>query len=543
MKKILFMAAAASLAFAACSKDDAGAVVTPEMTTTYAKVSISMPAPVGTRAFGSDFDAGTVDEAALEVENIMLLLYDEAGLLVGTGEHVATELDEKFVIASDRSGTESVSDKGNVVFKLTLSEGAPLPTQVVAYVNPKVTPKFDLTDLTITANQVEDITSGDTKKYFVMTSAGHFDDETGAYTVAAKLNQGEFYTTVSGATAATEQAADIYVERLAAKVSVSEKDGGADQSAQKFVIITPEKKQLTPTFNTTNWGITGTADKMYLLKKPFAKIGTWTAGTNRTFWAEGVYWGLDYDKYVDNLTYIANNDLTVNMGKEDYTLEHTYNYAAIKDEPLFNPAIPSTSALVKGTYSFEGDGASDYTGGFYLLFAGTNENDQSVYTIYNKDELIEYIKGRKEGATAWVKEDGTEVTSFDIVKVEGKFQLIEKDDETNAQLYYDTFAVGNEVPTTNARHYVDSEGYFFVPIEHNTSEAEANGYYGVVRNHSYVLTINKINGLAAPMDDDYTGEEGGDTPIVPDPEDLKEAYIQASINVLSWHVVNQGVEL
>ena len=76
------------------------------------------------------------------------------------------------------------------------------------------------------------------------------------------------------------------------------------------------------------------------------------------------------------------------------------------------------------------------------------------------------------------------------------------------------------------------------------------GEYGIVRNHSYVMTINSINGLGAPLDESKIGpdpenptDDDPEEPIVPDPDDLKDAYIHAALKVLSWHVVSQGVDL
>lgn len=62
------------------------------------------------------------------------------------------------------------------------------------------------------------------------------------------------------------------------------------------------------------------------------------------------------------------------------------------------------------------------------------------------------------------------------------------------------------------------------------------GDYGVVRNHYYIITINSIKNLGKAVNDP-------DEVIVPNDEDSKSYYVAAKINVLSWKVVKQSVDL
>lgn len=81
--------------------------------------------------------------------------------------------------------------------------------------------------------------------------------------------------------------------------------------------------------------------------------------------------------------------------------------------------------------------------------------------------------------------------------------------------------------------------YFPILIKHlntgaGTSE-DARGYYGVVRNHCYYITINSITGLGIGIFDP-------DVDIIPR-DKIKPLYLAAKFNVLSWRVVNQNVDL
>ena len=595
-KHYLLYASAAMVALASCSRE-AKEVITPEMSTSYAKISISMASAPGTRADWGEFDSGSYDESKMALEDIHLVFYDDAGFVVGSGEHIATALDEGFSITATGTEFAGVSDDNAVVFKLDLYEGAPLPTKVAAFIN--VDPMaFNLDKISDIMTNVSDVYK--TEKGYIMTSAGYYDAE-GEYVIAAKLNSDGIFTTISqAADAGATKAADIYVERLAAKVKIDNDAEGVDQDNQKFIVKDKDGAELSVKFSETfNWGLTGTAKEMYMLKKPFgyetddSEIdNSWMYDSDkcRSYWAEGANWEKGYDAYQPEegeplLNYLSYNGVVENgkpNGETDYALEHTYDYSVLKDAPLFNVNVPSTSAIVIGTYeikkgdtpiTFEDEGDN----GFYLLYAGA-DNGKSVYTLYSRAELIDYLVN---GKTIYDR-DGEEVSDFSLAKVGTQFKLVAKEcqvdpeddnDKTYTTLYTDN-EQKNEVAKTNARHYVGSMGYFFVPVKHHLASVKKHqvesdesgedavtepvtGYYGVVRNHSYVLSITSIQGLAAPLDDKYTSEgddvdpedpnypEGGDPdePIIPDPDDLKEAYIQASIKVLSWHVVSQKVEL
>ncbi|MDE5868612.1 MAG: fimbria major subunit [Muribaculaceae bacterium] len=89
------------------------------------------------------------------------------------------------------------------------------------------------------------------------------------------------------------------------------------------------------------------------------------------------------------------------------------------------------------------------------------------------------------------------------------------------------------------------KAYFNVPLKHiwgvgtasNKFDAKSVvlGDYGVVRNHIYDLTINKIEGLG-------TGIGDIEQPIVP-PTENEQYYISTRIRVLQWRLVGQSVDL
>ncbi len=106
--------------------------------------------------------------------------------------------------------------------------------------------------------------------------------------------------------------------------------------------------------------------------------------------------------------------------------------------------------------------------------------------------------------------------------------------------------------TTKATAYKGGKSYYTVPIKHlrantvattaNPYQVNAEGQYGLVRNHWYQIDVNNImklgHGVFNPGDGQNKGEE-----IIPDePED--DTYgLGATINVLSWRIVRQSVDL
>ena len=81
----------------------------------------------------------------------------------------------------------------------------------------------------------------------------------------------------------------------------------------------------------------------------------------------------------------------------------------------------------------------------------------------------------------------------------------------------------------------DGATYYYTPIKH-LGDAGKLGEYGIVRNHSYQVTIQNIKGFGTPV---YNPDQEID-PMIPSDENT---YLAASIKVLSWRVVSSNVDL
>ena len=613
--KFLSLAAAAAtmLAFAACNKDDVQNpnAIPSDMTTAYAKVTISMPSVTGTRAATSEttsnssdpqFDAGTADEQS--ISNIFLALYDDFGNYVGIGKpysdiKVSEEQGKNWNEKTESSNNGNISNSITHVFKLDLI-GENDPTQVVAFINFNEE-EIDRSHLaTLVSGKAFEGNLHDKEKDFVMTNAGYYnkDDGTGEFLVAEKLGK-IFHTEKEAQDALEAEKAVIFVERLAAKVSVKNGLTTTSQDDLNFIVEDVLGETVNLNFVPTYWGVTGKATSEYYVKTPFKEHLTWNSATNhRSFWAEGVNYNkvfteyyknqetsglLDYIKYIYKNNALQTKDMglldfpTANSQNAQYVREHTSNLQNVQGEEI----IANTYALVIGNYTLDGGTnvnwfkrTSSENFDFYLLLKEerTVEGKQKkVFTIYSKSQLIGYLLHWNGATTVKVKGADTEYTTLptdknffdgtnekinfasylDLQYVDGKYKLIPltgastltyMKDQTETEITA-TELSDNFKKSTNARnyHYDAGSAYFNVPIAHDKT---IDTTYGVVRNHSYVLNINKIENLGAPLNGDvFNPDPENPDPIIPDPDDFQENFINAQINVLSWHAINNDVTL
>ena len=99
-----------------------------------------------------------------------------------------------------------------------------------------------------------------------------------------------------------------------------------------------------------------------------------------------------------------------------------------------------------------------------------------------------------------------------------------------------------------ALYWKDGKTYYHTTIKHTLNSLTKDG---VVRNHLYKVNLTGVTGLGTPIPgtsstdpgDDPGDDDPDDKPINPeDPKD-ENSYLAAEINILSWNVIDQNVEL
>ena len=536
----LMWGACACILAAGCSNDDVavdnGNNVLTNGGKAYVKVRIAMGNGMGSRATEGEYDYGVEEDHA--IKSIYFGFYDADGEWVTSGTAVPNA-----VTGNDDVPVDNIDAIADAVIALEVDEGDPLPTQVIAYVNMGTTPT-GIADKTITEakalptqGNVADETNG-----FMMTNSTYLDAD-GNEQLAVAIPSSSFYESSEQALA-DDHPITIHVERLAAKVTVT----GTPS------IENPENiPGYALTFTARGYVVSGTNTEEYLLKNVETSWSSWDwfneASDYRCFWAKDP----NYDKK-GTLNYASYADAENNpINTPQYCMENTFDLST--DEiPAYDEC---THVLLLGNYGVENTTTSetvDLSGKSLYMLAGH---------AYIGDEIIEELLGRldtdeENAQLPWYQEEQTwkhpDASNYEIVRVEGSQNTITLAFKpTEGVNYYTGTEHDTELTTEGLDAYnkglaqyltehigapeafYEGAAYFAVPIEHfgGKQASDDTGRYGVVRNHSYVLTVSQVSGLGEGIYD--PGEE-----IIPNPG-KKRYYVAATLNVLSWKTVNQDV--
>ncbi len=180
--------------------------------------------------------------------------------------------------------------------------------------------------------------------------------------------------------------------------------------------------------------------------------------------------------------------------------------------------------------------------GLNLYKKSRNEQNEDIYTPVGKEDVE--LEDMNDGN---VKLVFTETFKAILANETDNKTLVDGADEsaadvTNLTEYSQKLVGANNMFVGNG--YKGGRMYYNIPIEHlnnaeiiegETAKTIPEGKYGIVRNHWYQITINKLEHLGKGI---YEPEEV----IVPGEEDDKY-YLGADIKILSWKIVSQGVDL
>lgn len=333
------------------------------------------------------------------------------------------------------------------------------------------------------------------------------------------------------------------------------------------------------------WGLNATAKDSYLAKNVDIewednKFNLWESA-----WSKGAYyrsfWGKSYNYGENNypegawdaskgdqgtdsdnseyLKYITAESCGKQIGTVDYCAENTNTAEIAKNRAAVTSILLKAQVCDKdgeGLYLVRYKGMLFKRADFlkYVLNSQgidlyyQDKNDDSKYIQIDEDyvDLVDNGGDGKVKVQLKALQEGTHL--YKKGEMVGDVQTWVE--ETNFTEYNQKLAFEG-VENSDAIAYNGGLMYYNIPIEHlrkhETSELDANGklkkdeikeaHYGVVRNHYYKVTINKLENLGKGI---YNPKEV----IVPSVEDEKENYyVGATINILSWKVVNQGVGL
>ncbi len=324
-------------------------------------------------------------------------------------------------------------------------------------------------------------------------------------------------------------------------LSLAKEDGTTDQKDIFAYIV--------------GWGLASENRKAELFKQidtqkftdEILGISPWSsADYHRSFWSLSVpFGGTGADKN-EPVNYKF-SEYTHKLGDAVYTLPNTPT-EVIDDAHVYNNTLTKFVVAARLAYK-DADGSlqpaeiCEYKGQEFL---GT---DNLKKTFLN--EISRYYKKVPVAAgepDKYVNLDPSDITfttdapSGTQAKDYEVFATLKKTDIT---LYEQKGGVWNEVTDksvvynmlqgTPAEVRKGGMAYYYTTIKH-LGEKGKLGEYGIVRNHSYQISLNSIKGFGTPV---YNPEKI----IVPAIPSNDKTYLAAKINVLSWRVVPSTVDL
>lgn len=302
------------------------------------------------------------------------------------------------------------------------------------------------------------------------------------------------------------------------------------------------------------WGLASENGKAELFKQidtqkftdEILGISPWsTADYHRSFWALCVPFGgtgVDKNEPVNHKF----SDYTHSLGEAVYTLPNTPT-AVIDDAHIYDNTLTKFVVAARLAYK-DADGnlkpaeICEYKGQEFL---GT---DNLKKTLVN--EITRYYKkvsaaGEPDKYENLTPSDITFTTTAPSGTQAKDYEVFAKLANTVTTLYEQKGGVWQEVTNlsvvnnmlqaTPAEVRTGGMAYYYTTIKH-LGEKGKLGEYGIVRNHSYQISLNSIKGFGTPVYDPNK------TIVTTIPSDDK-TYLAAKINVLSWRVVPSTVDL
>ena len=497
------------------------------------------------------FDDGLDEER--KVHSIYVFFFRNGQAFVGaSGEGYSQNNYQSIDVAIGNKDPENdnISDINNSVLVIKNYKGE-LPNQMVAVLNwspadPKIKPTYTLAELQKElVGYTKEINSTD---YFIMSNSTYKNAAGDVYATPLEITDFK-----NERQAAIDHPVKVYVERVAAKVKV--KTTGAivdDQYPENngHIFKLQQEKNNNSNFITLGektiyakilgWDIYNDYTQSYLLKNlptDLAHNDEWNG-----FWWNSPsnhrsYWAKSYEQTINDQF----NWNTMTYPEQMYCCENTSgndkSAAAARTKVVLKAQLQDENGAPVEVARWFG---SDYDGKENLLKAVKNTLVNTYYSGVGT-EVDEKGNHKKFQSIEWqdlmtVAGNGTEVAVYQVY-----FQLSTEASE-NKTWYVrsgDTFTKTSATAINGllddidpALLYSDGQTYYQTDIQHLGTT------FGVVRNHVYDIDIKSITGYGTPVVDlNYVI----DTPEIPLEDE--QTFVAAEINILSWRVVENNVNL
>lgn len=586
------LASALMLTVASCSSEDVagGDAQNGKGTTSFLAVNIenvgSAPASRAYTQGTGSYEDGTTEESI--INKVRFYFFNGDGtpyLLVNNDATQQTSVNylEQTVEkdGNDHDHTAETKIKAVLVLK---GETKAIPASVIAVINPEVLDNTTLHSGTMTLSELRTSATGskfyDTTNGFVMSNSVY--ESAGQDVCSTPVANNVF----ASSDAALKKPVDIYVERVNAKVNAkidadyvrtNETEKAWSKNAEgKYqinvgnidVTTYAENTNATPTKKTypvyavvQGWQLADANGKAELCKQINTSwyagelgISPWTTSDyHRCFWSKSVPFTSGAQGGVNQPVNPKFENIKLSLSG-DFSTTPVYTLPNTPTEVIANPTTSSntlTKLIVAAklvykdkngeyhpaqvcqyrglTYLGEEAVKKQIVGGFARYFKKTTTESGDVYKSIEASDIAfkTVVPGSPESSEVKNYEVVATLASTvgDLYVKNGDAWTIAPKDDVNAALAKETAQVRS----------TDGATYYYTPIKH-LGEAGKLGEYGIVRNHSYQVTIQNIKGFGTPV---YNPDQEID-PMIPSDENT---YLAASIKVLSWRVVSSNVDL
>lgn len=578
------LATALMLTVASCSSEDVagGDSQNGKGTTSFLAVNIenvgSAPASRSYQQGDGTYEDGT--EAESKINNVRFYFLNGDGtpyLLVNkNSEKQPVNFLDQTVETDGNDHDHTAETKTKAVLVLN-GETKAVPASVIAVINPEVLDNTTLQSGTMTLSELRTSATGskfyDKTNGFVMSNSVY--ESAGQDVCSTPVANSVFATSED----AMKNPVDIYVERVNAKVNAKidadyQRTGETEKAWTKNadgkyqievgsidVTTYADNTNAAPTKNTypvyavvQGWQLADADGKAEVCKQIKTSwyagelgISPWTTSDyHRCFWSKSVPFTSGAQGGANHPVNPKFTDITQSLSGE-FSAEPVYTLPNTPDQVVTNPTTSLntlTKLIVAAKLVYKDKNGNynpaqvcQYRGLTYLGEDAVKKQIVGGFAKYFKKTATGYQSIEASDITFKTVPGSSEVKDYEVVATlasnvgelyvkdgETTYKTVSKDD-VNAALAKEEAQVRS----------TDGATYYYTPIKH-LGDAGKLGEYGIVRNHSYQVTIQNIKGFGTPV---YDPKKEID-PMIPSDENT---YLAASIKVLSWRVVSSKVDL
>lgn len=474
---------------------------------------------------------------------------------------------------NDHDHTAETKTKAVLVLN---GETKAVPASVIAVINPEVLDNTTLQSGAMTLSELRTSATGskfyDKTNGFVMSNSVY--ESAGQDVCSTPVANSVFATSED----AMKNPVDIYVERVNAKVNAKidadyQRTGETEKAWTKNadgkyqievgsidVTTYADNTNAAPTKNTypvyavvQGWQLADADGKAEVCKQINTSwyagelgISPWTTSDyHRCFWSKSVPFTSGAQGGANHPVNPTFNDITQSLS-DVFSAEPVYTLPNTPDKLVKNPTT-SVNTLTKlivaaklvykdNDGNYKNAQVCQYRGLTYLGEEAVKKQIVGGFARYFKKSGDVYKSIEASDIAFKTVPGSSEVKDYEVVATlaDNVGELFVKNGETYNPVKKD---VVNAALAKEEAQVRSTEGatYYYTPIKH-LGTAGSLGEYGIVRNHSYQVTIQNIKGFGTPV---YDPDKVID-PMIPSDENT---YLAASIKVLSWRVVSSKVDL